>query len=127
VRFRFVPLALVVLLTAGCAQTFDATTLGVPATMASPTGQVPEGDHFKVNQTAIYMFLGLLPASRPRLDKALARQLVGGNGVANLKITVTSRWLDLLVTGITLGIVVPRTVTYEGVITGGEQPAPSKP
>jgi hypothetical protein len=127
VRFRFAPLVLVVLLGAGCAQQFDATTLGVPATMASPVGQVPEGDHFKVNQTAIYMILGLLPLSRPQLDKALARQLVGGKGVANLKITVKSRWFDLLITGVTLGILVPRTVTYEGVITGGEQPAASNP
>ena len=126
-RFRFTPLVLVVLLGAGCAQQFDATTLGVPATMASPVGQVPEGDHFKVNQTAIYMILGLVPLSRPQLDKALARQLVGGKGVANLKITVKSRWFDLLVTGVTLGILVPRTVTYEGVITGGEQPAASNP
>lgn len=126
-RFRFAPLVLVVLLGAGCAQQFDATTLGVPATMASPVGQVPEGDHFKVNQTAIYMILGLLPLSRPQLDKALARQLVGGKGVANLKITVKSRWFDLLITGVTLGILVPRTVTYEGVITGGEQPAASNP
>jgi hypothetical protein len=127
VRFRFAPLVLVALLGAGCAQQFDATTLGVPATMASPVGQVSEGDHFKVNQTAIYMILGLVPLSRPQLDKALARQLVGGKGVANLKITVKSRWFDLLITGVTLGILVPRTVTYEGVITGGEQPAASNP
>jgi hypothetical protein len=127
VRFRFAAAVLVLLLGAGCAQTFDATTLGVPATMASPTGQVPPGDQFKVNQTAIYMFVGLLPVSRPQLDKALARQLVGGRGVANLKITVKSRWLDRLVTGLTLGVVVPRTVTFEGVVTGGEQPASSTP
>ena len=126
-RFRFTTVVLVLLLGAGCAQTFDATTLGVPATMASPTGQVPPGDQFKVNQTAIYMFIGLVPVSRPQLDKALARQLVGGKGVANLRITVKSRWLDLLVTGLTLGVVVPRTVTFEGVITGGEQPAGSNP
>ena len=126
-RFRFTAVVLALLLGAGCAQTFDATTLGVPATMASPTGQVPSGDQFKVNRTAIYMFVGLVPVSRPQLDKALARQLVGGKSVANLKITVKSRWLDLLVTGITLGVVVPRTVTFEGVITGGEQPAGSTP
>ncbi|MBS1241332.1 MAG: hypothetical protein H6R40_759 [Gemmatimonadetes bacterium] len=126
-RFRFAPVLLVILLGAGCAQQFDATSLGVPATMASPTGQPPQGDRFKVSQTAIYMILGLVPLSRPELDKALARQLVGGKSVADLKIKVTSRWLDLLVTGITLGVVVPRTVTYEGVITGGEQPAASNP
>jgi hypothetical protein len=48
----------------------------------------------------------------------LAGQVGAGNAVANLRVKVTSRWTDLLVAGLTLGIVVPRSVTYEGVVTG---------
>ena len=61
------------------------------------------------------------PTKRPtELTKliALARQLVGGQEVAQLKIHTRSRFFDLLVTGITLGMIVPRSVTYEGVIIG---------
>ena len=38
----------------GCAQTFDATTLGVPATLASAAGQPPAGDRFKVSSKALF-------------------------------------------------------------------------
>ena len=37
-------------------------------------------------------------------------------GIANLKITTRSRWSDMLITGLTLGLLVPRTVVYEGVV-----------
>ena len=89
-------LGVAALLAAGaCTQTFDATSLGVPATMAAAPG-----------------------ISQANLRKALSRQLVGGQGISNLKIKTKSRWLDVLVTGITLGLIVPRTVIYEGTITG---------
>ncbi|HSR15055.1 MAG TPA: hypothetical protein VLL51_04855 [Gemmatimonadales bacterium] len=118
-RTRSTLFALLVVLASGCVNRFDAASLGVPATMASPAGQAPEGEPFKVNQTAIYMVAGLLPLSRPDLEKALARQLVGAQGVVDLRITVRSRLLDILVTGVTLGLIVPRTVTFEGTIVGG--------
>jgi hypothetical protein len=37
--------------------------------------------------------------------------------VADLRIRVRSRWSDVLLTGLTLGLIVPRTVTFEGVVT----------
>lgn len=103
----------------GCAQSFDATSLGVPATMASPAGQPAEGDRFSVTSSSVYAIWGLFPLSRASLEKSLQSQLVGGKGVADLKIKVRSTWLDILVTGITLGLIVPRSVTFEGVVTGG--------
>lgn len=103
----------------GCAQSFDATSLGVPVTMASPAGQPAEGDRFSVNSSGVYAIWGLFPMSRPSLEKALKSQLVGGKGVADLKIKVRSTWLDVLVSVVTVGLIVPRTVTFEGVITGG--------
>ena len=100
----------------GCAQTFDATTLGVPASMASPAGQPPEGSRFRVTSRALYGFWGLAKIKEPSLKKALAAQLGGGSGIADLKIKVRSRWSDILITALTAGLIVPRAVTYEGVV-----------
>lgn len=102
---------------AGCAQTFDATTLGVPATLASPAGQPPEGNRFTVSGKAVFGLWGVVRLKEPSLRKALASQLGGGSGVADVKIRVRSRWSDLLVTLLTAGLIVPRSVTFEGVVT----------
>jgi hypothetical protein len=100
----------------GCAESFDATTLGVPATLASPAGQRPEGARFRVTSHAVYGFWGLAKIKDPSLRKALAAQLAGGSGIADLKIKVRSRWSDVLVTALTGGLIVPRAVTYEGIV-----------
>jgi hypothetical protein len=100
----------------GCAHTFDATTVGVPVTMASPAGQPPEGTRFRVTSRALYTFWGLARIKDPSLRKALAAQLGGGSGIADLRIKVRSRWSDVLITALTAGLIVPRAVTYEGVV-----------
>ncbi len=100
----------------GCALTFDATTIGVPVTMASPAGQPPEGSRFRVTSRALFTFWGLARVKDPSLRKALAAQLGGGSGIADLKIKVRSRWSDVLITVLTAGLIVPRAVTYEGVV-----------
>lgn len=102
---------------AGCAETFDATTLGVPATLAYPADQPPVGDRFKVTQRSVYGFWGLATIKSPSLRKALAAQLAGGSGIAGLKIKARSRWSDVLITALTGGLIVPRSVTFEGVVT----------
>ena len=109
-------LVLAVTLT-GCAMTFDATKIGVPVTMASPGGAVPEGQRFSVSTSAVYAFWGAMPVKEPNLQKPLEQQLLGGKGVSDLKIKVRSKWYQVMFTVITLGLLVPRTVTYEGVVT----------
>jgi len=37
--------------------------------------------------------------------------------VADVRIRVRSRWSDVLITALTAGLIVPRTVTFEGVVT----------
>lgn len=100
----------------GCAHTFDATTLGVPATLASPAGQPAQGARFRVTSRALYAFWGLARIKDPSLRKALAAQLAGGSGIADVRIKVRSRWSDVLITALTAGLIVPRSVTYEGVV-----------
>jgi hypothetical protein len=111
-----VPALLVLSLLGGCAQTFDARTLGVPVTLATAAGQTPEGAQFRVTSRAVFAFWGLARLKEPSLRKALAAQLTGGSGIANLRIKVRSRWSDILVTALTAGLLVPRAVTYEGVV-----------
>ncbi len=102
----------------GCAQTFDATTLGVPATMASAASDTTGGVPFKVTSRAVFAAWGLFALSTPSLEKSLATQLVGAKEVTNLRIKARSRWSDILITGLTLGMIVPRAVTFEGVVRG---------
>lgn len=109
-------LALVLLGASGCAMTFDATHLGVPATMASAASAPAEGERFELTSRATYGFWGVIKFKEPSLQNALASQLVGGQGVADLKISVRSNITDVLLTILTVGIVVPRSVTFEGVV-----------
>jgi len=101
----------------GCALSFDATNLGVPVTLATAAGQRVEGSRFRVTSRALYVFWGLARIKDPSLRKALAAQLGGGGGIANLRIKVRSRWSDVLFTALTVGLIVPRAVTFEGIVT----------
>jgi len=114
--------ALLALASAGCALTIDSTHLGVPATLAEAAPTAPQGTAFRVTKHPLYLFLGLLPVSKPNIEDVLAGQAGAGSAIANLKVKVTSRWTDLLVAGLTFGIVVPRSVVYEGVVTGHSPP-----
>jgi len=102
----------------GCAVTLDSTHLGVPVSLAGAAQRPDSGTPFRVTKHAIYMLLGLLPVAQPHLEDVLAGQVGTGTRITNLRIKVRSRWSDLLVTGLTLGLVVPRSVTFEGVVVG---------
>jgi hypothetical protein len=106
----------VVLGLSGCAMTFDATEIGTPVTMASSASAPAQGEHFKLTSRATYGFWGLVKFKQPSLQEALSSQLVGGAGVSDLKISVHSNITDVLLTLFTAGIVVPRSVTFEGVV-----------
>ena len=114
--FRRTALAVALVAAAGCAQTFDATTLGVPATLAADNVAAPQGTAFKVNAKALWAAWGLLPVSRPMLQKTLAAQLVGGKSVANVRIHTHTSILDGIITLATFGVLSPRSGSYEGVI-----------
>jgi hypothetical protein len=102
----------------GCAASFDSSHLGVTVTMAEPAQAPASGAAFRVTKHPVYLMMGLIPLGRTNLEELLAGQLGGGASIASLKIHVRSRWSDALITALTLGIVAPRSVTYEGVIVG---------
>ncbi len=102
----------------GCALTLDSSHLGVPVSLAGSAQRPDSGTQFRVTKRAVYMLLGLLPVSQPNLEDVLAGQVNTGSRISNLRVKVRSRWSDLLITGLTLGLVVPRSVTFEGVVVG---------
>ena len=108
---------------AGCSLNFDATTLGVPVTMASPINQPAQGDSFRVSSHAVWAFWGTVRLKAPSLERSLATQLAGGKGIADLKIKTRTSFGDFLVTLLSAGILVPRSVVFEGVVT---ETAPAK-
>ncbi|MEO8637141.1 MAG: hypothetical protein ABI587_17835 [Gemmatimonadales bacterium] len=105
-------------LQSGCSLTLDATTLGVPATLASSASAPAEGTRFSVTSRALYGFWGAVKLSEPSLRKTLATQLAGGQSVVDVRIKVRSKFGDLVITALTLGLLVPRAVTVEGVVVG---------
>ncbi|MBI4500324.1 MAG: hypothetical protein HY700_04105 [Gemmatimonadetes bacterium] len=103
-------------MTSGCAETFDATNLGAKTTLSARAVEQPQGEPFKITKTAVYVLWGLGTATRPSLERVLASQVTGDAEIANLRITVKSRFSDVLLSVLTGFLVVPRGVTYEGVI-----------
>jgi len=106
------------LLLGGCAHTFDARTLGAGVSLAAAPGAGPCPTRFRRSQKAVFLLWGLVPAARPSLQNALASEVAGTAEIRDLRISVRSRFTDLLFTGITAGLVVPRSVTFEGCVVG---------
>jgi hypothetical protein len=100
----------------GCALTLDATHLGVPVSLAGGPQEADSGTAFRVTKHATYLLAGLVSLSQPNLEDVLAGQVGAGARIAKLRVKVRSRWNDLLVTALTIGLVVPRSVTFEGVV-----------
>ena len=111
----------------GCASKFDASHLGVTATMAEPILPQPAGNQFKITRHPVYLIWGMFSMGGANIEDLLAGQLGKNASIASLKIHVRSRFSDVFFTVITAGLVAPRSVTYEGVVVGKEAPAPVAP
>jgi len=119
-------LAALALTVSGCALTFDSTELGVPASLAESAQNPPQGTAFRVTRHPVFLLWGLVPVSRPSAEDVLAGQVGAGARIANLRIKVRSRWSDLLITALSFGAIVPRSVTFEGIVVPptGVRPGP---
>ena len=112
-RAGLIALALTV---SGCALTFDSTELGVPTSLAEPAATPPQGTAFTVTRHPVFLLWGAVPVSRPNAEDVLAGQVGTASRIANLRIKVRSRWSDLLITVLSFGAIVPKSVTFEGLI-----------
>jgi hypothetical protein len=106
-------------LVAGCAMQYSARSLGVPVTMAEPLAQPVPGDSFNITVHAVHYFWGLAPGRVPTLQHALAGQLGTGGGVHSLTIRSRKRLSDVIFTVVSLGLISPTSVTFQGVVTRG--------
>ena len=109
-------LAAGLLLVSGCANTFDATRLGVPVTMASGADAPAQGTSFKVTSHAVYGLLGRGPVLRTVAQEGLGQPAGRGIRRSRPQNQGPQQVFDMIITGLTLGIIVPRSVTFEGVV-----------
>jgi hypothetical protein len=107
-----------VLAAAGCGLTLDSTELGVPTSMAEAATAPPQGTAFRITKHPVYFFWGAARAGAPHLETLLAGQVGTGNRIANVRVHLRSRFTDVLVTALTAGLIVPRSITFEGVVVG---------
>jgi hypothetical protein len=126
-RLSYGTLVVLPLVLGGCAATFDATRVGVPVTLASSSTAPTAGTPFKVTSHPTYALFGLAAFTRPQLDKALTQQLIGAKAITNVRVTMKSRWIDVLVTGLTFGLIVPRTMVVEGTVVADSATAVPTP
>ena len=61
----------------GCALTFDAGDLGVPTSLAEPAQAPAQGTAFRVTKHHVFMFWGLVGASRPNADYVVLEDPTG--------------------------------------------------
>ena len=109
---------------AGCSMTIDASRAGVPVTMASSPEAPAQGEPFRVNTHAVYGLWGIVTLRQPSMEQLLRSQLMGAKEVRDVRVKVKSSPGDVLVTVLTLGLIVPRSVRYEGTVPGGTAAAP---
>jgi hypothetical protein len=125
--FARATLVALALSTNGCASTFDASHLGVTATMAEPALPPVAGTTFKISRHPVYLIWGMFPMGGANLEDLLAGQLGMNASIAKLRIKVQSTPRDVFFTLITAGLVAPRTVTYEGVVVKPTTATPETP
>ena len=109
--------ALVVALSA-CALTLDSTELGVPTSLAEAATAPPQGTAFRVTRHPVYFLWGAVGAGAPNLEDLLAGQVGAGTRITNVRVHLRSRFTDVLVTLLTVGLIAPRSLTIEGVVVG---------
>jgi hypothetical protein len=119
-RFAWAALLALSAAASACALTFDSTRLGVPVSLAdtarAPAGGGGGGTPFRVTKHPVFFGWGFATIAEPNLEDVLAGQVGTGARITNLRIRVRARWTDLLVTGLTLGLFSPRSVTFDGVV-----------
>jgi hypothetical protein len=111
------PVALVLALSA-CGLTLDSTELGVPTSLAEAATAPPQGTAFRITRHPVYLLWGAFGVGEPNLETLLAGQVGTGTRIANLRVHLRSRFSDVLVTLLTVGLIAPRSVTFEGVVVG---------
>lgn len=98
----------------GCATIKMESDLEKPVSMTSMRG-TPVRD-FVVNTRAIWLFWGLVDLSVPEFDQMIGPYAADRAGIQKLEIKTQYGFLDLVVTGLTDGIITMRTIKIQGQV-----------
>jgi hypothetical protein len=98
----------------GCATLPMESNLDKPVSMTDMK-ETPVKD-FTSASKAIWLFWGLIPVVLPEVDGIIVPEMVGHNGIQNMKITTEYDFIDFVVTALTDGVVTMRTVTIQGEV-----------
>jgi len=99
---------------AGCATISMESKMDKPVSMTKVKSMA--AGTFSSESRALWLFWGAIPISVPTVDGVIISHVSEHSGVQNLKITTQYDILDLLVTGLTNGLVTMRKVTIEGEV-----------
>jgi hypothetical protein len=75
--------------------------------------------HFKEETRFYYLLWGLVPIVSPPMEESFVAKVRKGGHIANVRINQQANILDILIAGVTGGLVTSRTVNYEGDVLEG--------
>lgn len=97
----------------GCAVLRVTAETDKPILLNNPQKQ-QTFQHFKADGSHLFWFWGLVGNDNKAINDAVVKEAANARGIVNLKVTKHYSFLDMLVGGITFGIVGPRSFTIEG-------------
>jgi hypothetical protein len=74
------------------------------------------GTDFVVTKQALWLFWGLMPISVPKIDEVIGPKIADHEGIQNLKITTQLGFIDIVISGITGGVLTSQTVIIQGKV-----------
>jgi hypothetical protein len=102
-----------ILANAGCAVLRAEADTSKPVLLNNPE-RVPTRSHFSTDGVNIFFLWGLAGNENRAINDAILQEIGSARGLVNVRVVTYSSLLDLIVTGLTAGIIVPKSFTIEG-------------
>lgn len=83
----------------------------------SESADISKSVQFEENLRARHWALGLIKGKQPDIQQSLSKYIRSGEKITKLTIITRHTWVDNLLTGVTLFIYSPITVTVKGTVT----------
>lgn len=98
----------------GCSVLPLESNLEKPVSMTKTSGS--SGNDFVVTKQALWLFWGLMPISVPKIDEVIGPRIADHEGIQNLRITTQIGFIDIVISGITGGVLTSQTVIIQGKV-----------
>jgi hypothetical protein len=106
-------LAGMMLTSAGCAVLRVEADTAKPVLLNNPE-RIPTRSHFHNDGVNVFFLWGLAGNDNRAINDTILRELGDARGIVNLRVVKYSSFLDMLVAGLTAGIIMPKSFTVEG-------------